>query len=136
MAERISKEERSLIMRKVKSKNTGPELLVRKLLYQNGYRYRINYKQLPGKPDIVLKKYNTVIFVNGCFWHGHSKCKKSKRPRTNRSYWENKIDRNIERDKQNRRKLKGMGYKVVTIWECELKKPELMLKRMITVFEL
>ncbi|MCK4910717.1 MAG: DNA mismatch endonuclease Vsr [Thermodesulfovibrionales bacterium] len=123
MADIFDKHKRSEIMSKIKSINTKPEITVRKYLYSKGYRYRIHKKGLPGKPDIVLPKYKTVIFVQGCFWHGHS-CKigsGKRKPKSNQSYWNNKIARNIERDKENHRKLKTMGWKVIKIWECATK---------------
>lgn len=100
MTDSVSPEKRSWIMSRVKSKNTSPELKVRSLLHRLGYRFRVNQKNLPGCPDIVLKKHQSVIFVNGCFWHGHKLCKKSKLPKSNVPFWEEKIKRNIERDKK------------------------------------
>lgn len=113
---------RSYNMSQIRGKNTKPEILVRKFLFKNGFRYRLHDKRLPGKPDIVLKKYNTVLFVHGCFWHGHKGCKYYKIPKTNTKWWKNKIESNIEKDKVNQKKLTANGWKVITIWECELKK--------------
>ena len=107
-------------MSNIRSKNTKPELLVRKALWKMGYRYRIHYKELPGKPDIVLTKFKTVIFVHGCFWHRHENCIDASRPKTNSEYWENKITKNIERDEKHQSQLKKMGWKVIVIWECDL----------------
>lgn len=113
---------RSKIMAKVHSKNTSPEIKVRKLLFRLGYRFRIHVSTLPGKPDIVLKKFNTVIFVNGCFWHGCPYCKRAQiRPSTNKDYWNKKLNKNIERDKKNIEILRKLGWKVLVIWECEVK---------------
>ncbi len=109
-------------MSMIKGKNTKPELMVRKFLFNNGYRYRLNYSKLPGKPDIVLPKHQTVIFVNGCFWHGHEGCKKFKFPETNNDFWANKILRTKEQDEIANMKLIDKGYKVITIWECQLGK--------------
>ncbi len=119
--DKVSKEKRHEIMSHVKSKDTSIEIVIRSFLFNNGYRYRIHLNNLPGKPDIVLKKYNLVIFVNGCFWHGHKGCIRSKLPETNKIYWANKIQSNIIRDKQNIYKLKKSGYRVLVIWECKMK---------------
>lgn len=115
-------EKRSLNMSHIKSKNTSIEMLVRKFLYNNGFRYRKNVKDLPGKPDIVISKYKTVIFINGCFWHHHFNCKYATLPKTREEYWIPKIEKNVERDLVNYRKLKQLDYKVIVVWECELKK--------------
>lgn len=109
---------RSWVMSRVRSKDTTPELKVRKALYAAGFRYRLHPKGLPGKPDIVLPKYRVAIFVNGCFWHWHG-CKRSRMPVANREYWQRKIDRNVERDKVARTQLEQAGYEVKTIWECQ-----------------
>lgn len=122
------KKKRSEVMSKIRSKNTKPEILLRKALFGKGYRYRINDKRLPGKPDIVLPKYKTVIFVNGCFWHGHEECKKSILPVSNVDFWREKIHSNINRDKNNTLLLENTGWKVLTIWECELKNKALFEK--------
>ena len=116
-----SKEIRSYNMSRIKSKNTKPEEIVRKYLFSKGFRYRKNDKRYPGSPDIVLPKYKTVIFVNGCFWHGHKGCKYFVVPKTNTDFWINKINRNIERDDENQKKLCIMGWKVIVLWECQLK---------------
>ena len=112
---------RTQVMRRIKSKNTHPELVVRKYLYSKGVRYRLHMKTFPGKPDIVVSKINTVLFVNGCFWHHHDGCKRSSWPKTNKDYWIPKIERNIVRDKENITLLNDMGWRVITIWECELR---------------
>ena len=117
-----SKKERSYNMSQIRARETSPEVLVRKFLFSNGFRYRKNASNIIGKPDIVLKKYNTVIFINGCFWHGHEGCKYFKPPKSNQEYWFPKIKRNKERDKEVYQKLESEGWKVITIWECELKK--------------
>ncbi len=116
---KISKEKRSKMMAAVHSKDTKPELTVRKHLWRLGFRYRLNLNRLPGHPDIVLRKYRTCIFVNGCFWHGHD-CKVFRLPKTNVDFWEKKIRRNQERDKEEHRKLAKMGWHVIVVWECEL----------------
>ncbi|RMZ51983.1 DNA mismatch endonuclease Vsr [Flavobacteriaceae bacterium PRS1] len=114
-------ETRSFNMSMIKGKNTKPEIVVRKFLFQNGFRYRLNYSKLPGKPDIVLPKYKTVIFVNGCFWHGHEECKYYVVPKTRTKWWLNKINETKKRDKTKAVKLKELGWKIQVIWECELK---------------
>ncbi len=118
MAE-ISKDKRSKMMAAIHSRDTKPELMVRKYLWRLGFRYRLNLNRLPGHPDIVLRKYHTCIFVNGCFWHGHD-CEDFRMPKTNVEFWEKKIRRNQERDKEEQRKLAKMGWHVIVVWECEL----------------
>ncbi|MBO4693328.1 MAG: DNA mismatch endonuclease Vsr [Clostridia bacterium] len=120
MADNHSKEIRSMNMSHIRSKNSKPEELVRKYLFSKGFRYRKNVKDLPGKPDIVLPKYKTVIFVNGCFWHRHD-CPRFVWPSSNQEYWIPKIQKNAERDKANIQQLQNLGWHVVTIWECQLK---------------
>lgn len=124
------KKTRSYNMSRIKGKNTKPEEIVRKYLFSKGFRYRKNDKKLPGTPDIVLPKYKTVIFVNGCFWHGHKDCRYFVIPKTNTDFWLNKINTNIERDKHKQEALKELGWNVIVVWECELKKQtrELTLK--------
>lgn len=128
MTDNLTPEVRSYNMSCIRSKGTSPEEKVRKYLFAHGFRYRKNVETLPGKPDIVLKKYHTVIFVHGCFWHMHD-CGKFHWPKSNKDYWEPKILKNVERDKKNQEILKNMGWKVIIVWECELKKkifPEVM----------
>jgi len=108
-------------MRAVKSKDTKPEIQLRKALHALGYRYRLNVNDLPGKPDLVFPKHQTIIFVHGCFWHGHS-CKRGQRmPKTNADYWREKIARNKARDRKNKKTLESLGWNVITVWECALK---------------
>ena len=109
-------------MAAIHSASTKPELLLRKSLWRLGFRYRVNYKSLPGKPDIVLPKYRTVIFVHGCFWHGHKDCKNYTVPKTNTDFWTAKIARNQQRDQEVWRQLEARGWNVLIVWECELKK--------------
>ena len=116
-----SQETRSYNMSRIKAKDTKPELLVRKYLFCKGFRYRVNVKDLPGKPDIVLPKYKTVIFIHGCFWHGHEGCRYYVLPKSNVEFWERKIERNRNRDAANHMRLRLMGWSVVQIWECQLK---------------
>ena len=112
---------RSYNMSQIKGKNTTPEETVRKYLFSHGFRYRKNDRRLPGTPDIVLPKYKTVIFVNGCFWHGHEGCKYFVYPQNNAEFWKNKIKTNIERDIRKEKQLTELGWRIVTIWECQLK---------------
>ena len=119
--DRLSKEQRHNNMAAIHSKNTKPEILVRKFLFNRGFRYRLNHPRLPGKPDIVLRKYRTCIFINGCFWHGHDGCKYFVIPKTRTEFWQTKIERNKKRDSENQRKLASMGWHCITIWECQLK---------------
>jgi len=133
MADVHSKEIRSYNMSRIKGKNTKPEMLVRKFLHANGYRYKLHDKSLPGKPDIVLPKYKTVIFVHGCFWHGHSNCKYYVVPKSRTDWWLNKINGNIANDTKALKALKKEGWKIITIWECSLKpaKVERTLKTLL-----
>lgn len=121
MADVKSKEARSRNMAAIKGKNTKPEEIVRKYLFANGFRYRKNDKRLPGTPDIVLPKYKTVIFVNGCFWHGHDNCKYFVWPENNAEFWRRKIESNILRDNKKIEQLHSLNWRVIVIWECQLK---------------
>jgi DNA mismatch endonuclease (patch repair protein) len=112
---------RSYNMSRIKGKNTKPEMLVRKYLHANGLRYRLYNKNLPGKPDLALSKYHTVIFVNGCFWHGHKGCRYFVLPKTRTEWWKDKIEKTIKRDQKRRMELKELGWNPLVIWECELK---------------
>lgn len=123
MADNLSKEVRSMNMSHIRSTNSRPEEHVRKYLFSKGFRYRKNVRSLPGCPDIVLKKYRTVVFVNGCFWHKHD-CPRFVWPSSNEEYWYSKIQRNVERDKRNTAELQALGWNVIVVWECELKKPK------------
>lgn len=121
MADIKTKEARSYNMSRIRGKNTRPEEMVRKYLFSHGFRYRKNDPKLPGSPDIVLPKYRTVIFVNGCFWHGHEGCKYFVWPKNNADFWKQKIQCNIERDARKIHELQTKGWKVLVVWECELK---------------
>lgn len=121
MTDRLTKEKRSWNMSQIKDKDTSIEVKVRKYLYHYGFRYRKNVKELPGKPDIFLKKYNTVIFVNGCFWHHHYNCKLAYIPKSRTGFWIKKFNKNIENDINHEKELRQMGYNVITVWECEIK---------------
>lgn len=122
MADRISKAQRSINMSHIRGIDTSLELKVRQYLFRLGYRFRKNYKVLPGKPDIVLQKYQTAIFVNGCFWHHHNGCKLAYVPKSNVDFWMDKFERNMKNDRNHTRELRKMGYHVITVWECRLKK--------------
>lgn len=122
MADVHTPEQRSYNMSRIYSKNTKPEELVRKFLFSQGFRYRKNDAKLPGKPDIVLPKYKAVIFVNGCFWHGHEGCRYFVWPKNNAEFWKEKITGNIQRDKHNHQLLANQGWRVIEIWECQLMK--------------
>ncbi|OPC03918.1 very short patch repair endonuclease [Elizabethkingia ursingii] len=117
-----SKEIRSFNMSRIKGKDTKPELLVRKFLFSQGFRYRLHDKKLPGKPDVILPRYKTIIFVNGCFWHGHEGCKYFVVPKTRTEWWLNKINTTVANDKKIVESLRNDGWKTIVIWECELKK--------------
>jgi len=121
MPDIFAPEKRHEIMQNVKTKNTAPEIKLRSLLHKNGFRFRVNRKDLPGKPDIVLPKYRAVIFVHGCFWHGHD-CPHGQRPQTNADFWNQKIDRNVIRDKSDVSLLESLGWRGLIVWECEIKK--------------
>ena len=112
-------------MSKIKGKETKSEILVRKYIFSKGFRYRKNVGKLPGTPDIVLTKYKTVIFIHGCFWHYHQECKEGRLPRSNVEYWKEKLEKNVERDRKTNYMLTLMGWKVIVIWDCELKKTEI-----------
>lgn len=127
MTDVFSQEKRSQIMAAVRSHDTKPERKVRSIVHRMGYRYRLHDTKLPGKPDIVLKRHRKVIFVHGCFWHQHPGCKYADRPTSNTSYWNQKLDRNVERDAANLRKLGELGWKVLVIWECETRNVEKLI---------
>lgn len=120
MTDTFSKEKRHEVMSKIRGKDTQIEIKARHWLYQHGIRYRKNCKDIPGKPDIAIKKYKIAIFVHGCFWHGHENCKLFRLPKTNTEFWKDKISKNIERDKKNIEKLKNLGWNAFVIRECQL----------------
>lgn len=124
MADIKTKESRSYNMSRIAGKDTKPEELVRKYLFSKGFRYRKNVRKLPGTPDLVLPKYRTVIFVNGCFWHGHEGCKYFVWPKNNAEFWRQKIETNISRDQRKEAQLRDMGWNVMIVWECELRPPK------------
>ncbi len=122
-------------MAKIKGKDTKPEKIIRSLLHKMGYRFRLHRRDLPGNPDIVLPKYKKVIFVHGCFWHGHKGCPRSEKPSSNKNFWNEKLTKNIERDKQNQRKLNELGWVSLVIWQCQIKKGNIsQLRQTLTSF--
>lgn len=136
MSDTISPEHRSWNMSRIRNKDTKVEVLVRKYLFSRGYRFRKNDKRYPGKPDVVLPKYHVVIFVNGCFWHQHPGCKNATMPKSNTEFWKEKLGKNVTNDSKNIEKLSSMGWKVITLWECELEKDfEACMEKLIDEIE-
>ena len=117
-------------MARIRSEDTVPEMLVRKMLHAAGFRFRLHRGDLPGKPDIVLPRYKVAIFVHGCFWHGHESCRDGRRPKSNLDYWNRKLDRNRERDRRSQAKLEAIGWRPLVVWECELEDPDQLLLRL------
>ncbi len=130
MTDRLSRERRSWNMSRIRGKNTVPEKQVRSSLHRAGYRFRLHPKQLPGRPDVVLPKYRTVVFVHGCFWHRHKGCRYAYTPKSRVAFWNAKFESNVERDRRNSRELRRLGWKVVTVWECEAGHPDRWLRRL------
>lgn len=133
--DRLTQERRGWLMSRVRSKDTTPELAVRRLVFGMGYRYRLHDKRLPGKPDLVFSGRRKVIFVNGCFWHGHDGCRYAKLPKSRVDFWQAKIERNRDRDLKNIASLEADGWKVLTVWQCELKNIDLLTSRLYEFFE-
>jgi len=125
----LTKKQRSLCMSRIRSKNTKPELFVRRILSGSGIKYKLYPGKLPGKPDILIPSKKSVIFINGCFWHQHKYCKRKAMPKTNRGYWVKKLHRNVAKQKQDLIDLKGRGFKTLIVWECQVKKPKALEKR-------
>jgi DNA mismatch endonuclease (patch repair protein) len=133
MADIWTKAKRSEVMGKIRSKDTKPEIAVRKLLHGMGYRFTVNgpkNRSLPGRPDIVLPKHKTVVFVHGCFWHRHKGCKVASNPKTNKKFWKEKFARNVARDRENLRELRRLGWRTIIVWECEVGKTEKVCKKL------
>ena len=130
MVDHVDRKKRSLIMAAVHSKDTSPELAVRKIVHGLGYRYRLHGGTLPGRPDLVFPARRKVVFVNGCFWHRHYRCRYATSPKTRRKFWEAKFATNVARDRRSARELKRIGWAVLTVWQCELKKPEQLTRRL------
>src|ERR1044071_1582436 len=133
--DKLSKQRRSEIMSRIRDKNTVPELKVRSLIHRLGYRFRLHSKSLPGKPDLVFSGRKKIIFVHGCFWHAHSGCPKGKPPKSNLEFWLKKLEANKRRDAQARKKLKSQGWRVLTVWQCQLKKQESLTSRIVAFLE-
>ena len=129
MADTLTKAERSRLMSKIRSKNTGPERAVRSLLHRAGYRFRIHVRSLPGTPDVVLPASRVVVFVHGCFWHRHKGCKIATTPKTHKKFWFDKFAKNVANDLKHRRRLRRLGWRVVVVWACQLKAPQKILAR-------
>lgn len=128
----FTREQRSENMRRIRSADTQAELTVRSLLHKAGFRFRLHDKRLPGKPDIVLRRYRTAIFVHGCFWHGHQNCKAGHRPKSNTEYWNKKLDRNLNRDAANAQVLRNLRWHRIVVWECELKDRDSLQRRLLS----
>ena len=135
MTDIFSREKRSQIMSRVSGKNTRPEVVVRSLLHNMGYRFRLHRKDLPGKPDITLPKYKKVVFVHGCFWHGHTDCPRSKLPISNQFFWRDKLGKNKERDKVSVNNLIELGWDVLVVWECEIKDTHKLKSKLFAFLE-
>jgi DNA mismatch endonuclease (patch repair protein) len=130
VTDRLSRERRSWNMSRIRGKDTAPELLVRSALHRAGYRFRLHRKDLPGRPDVVLPKYRTVVFVHGCFWHRHKRCRFAYTPKSRVAFWQEKFRRNVERDRRKALALRRLGWKVVTVWECEVERSAMWLRRL------
>lgn len=130
MTDTLSKEQRSANMRAVKGCGTGPEMAVRKIVHRLGYRYRLHVRSLPGRPDLVFPSRQKVVFVHGCFWHRHPKCRRATSPKTHKEFWQGKFASNVARDRRASRELKRMDWAVLTVWACELRKPDKLAERL------
>ncbi|MBT3429989.1 MAG: DNA mismatch endonuclease Vsr [Proteobacteria bacterium] len=134
LADRISPEKRSWNMSRIRGKDTKPELRVRSQLHRMGYRFRLHRKDLPGRPDIVLPKYATVIFVHGCFWHRHKGCRFAYTPKTRVEFWETKFEQNVRRDRRNEAALRKRGWRIIRIWECRTGDPQKLQQQLVRIF--
>lgn len=130
MADSLTKARRSWNMSRIKGKDTAPEKIVRSILHRLGYRFRLHKTKLPGRPDVVLPKHQTIVFVHGCFWHRHKNCKDATMPKTRREWWQAKLEGNAARDRRNQSALRREGWRVLTVWECETEKPEKLTRRL------
>jgi DNA mismatch endonuclease (patch repair protein) len=130
VTDKFNPKKRSEIMARVKGRDTGPEKIVRSLLHRMGYRFRLHQRDLPGNPDIVLTRHGKVIFVHGCFWHGHRRCSRASRPVTNTDFWNKKLERNIKRDSKTGRRLRSAGWSVMIIWQCQIRNTERLRSRL------
>jgi DNA mismatch endonuclease (patch repair protein) len=131
MTDKLTPQKRSWNMSRIRSANTKPELLLRSALHRIGFRFRVHRRGLPGRPDIVLPKYHTVVFVHGCFWHQHPGCIEAVRPKTNEKYWKPKLDGNVDRDRKNIQTLRDEGWRVFRFWECEIEKNPIRIATLI-----
>lgn len=127
----FKKKKRSEIMARIKGRDTKPELLVRSIVHCMGYRFRLHARDLPGNPDIVLQRHRKAIFVHGCFWHGHKRCPRAARPASNIAFWREKLDSNVARDRRNINRLRKDGWRVLVVWQCQTRNPELLEKKLI-----
>lgn len=134
MADLLSRAARSENMRRIRAKDTTPELLVRQALHRMGLRFRLHASALPGKPDVVLRRHHAVVLVHGCFWHQHRHCIDGRVPKTRLEYWKPKLDRNVERDRRNRRQLAQLGFRVLVVWECEARRPAVLDRKLRRFF--
>jgi DNA mismatch endonuclease (patch repair protein) len=134
--DKLSPERRSANMRKIRSEDTTPEVVLRSLVHRLGYRFRLHRKDLPGKPDLVFPSLHKIIFVHGCFWHQHNKCVDGRIPKSREEYWGSKLARNVQRDRSNRRALRKLGWSTLVIWECELDDPPKLTRRLRRFFSL
>src|SRR5690606_15455158 len=130
MVDRLTPQRRSWLMSRVGQKDTAPEMIVRRMLFREGYRFRLHRRDLPGSPDIVLPRYRVAIFVHGCFWHRHTGCSKATIPKTRMEFWADKFARNIKRDKDNEHRLAELGWRTIVVWECETRCPDVLRERM------
>lgn len=130
MTDMVSPSRRSEIMRNIKPRNSSPEIYVRSRVHRMGFRFRLHVRALPGTPDLVFPRHRKVIFVNGCFWHGHANCRKAAMPKSNKTFWSRKLKRNRERDGENLRALRKLRWQVLTVWQCEMKKPERLYQKL------
>ena len=135
MADRLSTERRSENMRRIRDKNTTPEMAVRKMLHSLGYRYRLHVKELPGKPDLVFPSRRCILMVHGCFWHGHKGCRESRMPQSNQDYWVAKLEKNYARDRVHLRALRRLGWRVMVVWECQTENQSKIEPRLIRFLE-
>jgi DNA mismatch endonuclease, patch repair protein len=134
MADTLSRAARRENMRRIRAKDTVPELAVRRALHRMGLRFRLHANNLPGKPDVVLRRHNAAVLIHGCFWHQHRRCIDGHVPRTNLAYWKPKLERNVRRDRRNRRQLARLGFRVLVVWECEARRPEVLDKKLRRFF--
>jgi len=131
MTDIVDSATRSRMMAGIRSGNTRPELALRRALHARGFRYRLHVGGLPGRPDLVLRRHSTVVFVHGCFWHRHQGCKYAYTPKSRKDFWEKKFKENVERDRKAKKELKKLGWRVIVIWECETRKPENLIRKLV-----